>query len=68
MSDRVLRSHSRANKEKKISNRAEKIVKDLHKSIRRHRLSSTDLANKCKEFENSMEKEKEKTAELERFF
>lgn len=65
-SDRVLRSHTRAQKEKKISNDAEKIVNDLKKSIKGDRNSSADLANKINEFGHYIEKEIEKTAEIER--
>ncbi|KAL7071819.1 hypothetical protein ACQ4LE_008888 [Meloidogyne hapla] len=67
MGDRVLRSHhTRAKKEMKISNQAEKIFKDLQKSIKRNRFSSADLINKRKEFEECMKREKEKTAEMKR--
>nr|CAD2159006.1 unnamed protein product [Meloidogyne enterolobii] len=67
MSDRVLRSHTtKAMKEKKLSDEADKLVKDLQKSVVRNRLSSTDLAVKRKEFQDGIKREKEKTAEAKR--
>lgn len=67
MSDRVLRSHTtKAMKEKKLSDEADKLVKDLQKSVVRNRLSSTDLAVKRKEFQDGIKREKEKTAEAKK--
>nr|CAD2202746.1 unnamed protein product [Meloidogyne enterolobii] len=67
MSDRVLRSHTtKEMKEKKLSNEAEKLVKDLQKSVVRNRLSSTELAVKRKEFQDGIKREKEKTAEAKK--